>query len=65
MRFPVNKSTSLLGVAAVAAAMSLAGPNEQGDLSSNQEEQQPVPRSRAQRRAAKRATRKKGNIRQK
>ena len=48
-----------------AAAMSLAGPNEQGDLSSNQEEQQPVPRSRAQRRAAKRATRKKGNIRQK
>ena len=45
--------------------MSLAGPNEQGDLSSNQEEQQPVPRSRAQRRAAKRATRKKGNIRQK
>jgi len=45
-----------------AAAMSLAGPNEQGQLASQNDPT--VHGSRAQRRAAKRAQRKKGNIAQ-
>ena len=45
-----------------AAAMSLAGPNEQGQLANQNDST--VYGSRAQRRAAKRAARKKGNVQQ-